>query len=1510
MKLTDESLALLERMEAQEMRSLEWGYTSGSVSRVEALVMTANSEKAEDALEELIEAKLVHELTGIGGDQRYRSRFAEATRLLGANRQLFPRKPWQSAPSLVADFRIDRRPRRYPKRNRKPEDILERHRQIIAPTAMRLSLWDALTVRLKAGLSEFQEESTLRILQEGEDIGTIITAGTGSGKTIAFYLPAMLAIGEVVNNDTWVKAIAIYPRVELLKDQFSEAFKMARQVDEVLKVHNRRSIRIGAYFAATPNQANVAAVADKDWVERGGNWICPWMRCPNCTSEMAWRKQDLLASRERLVCENVSCACEVDDKQIVLTRQRIQQEPPDILFTTTEILNQRLSDHWTRKIFGVQVSRKPFIALLDEVHTYEGTSGAQAALTLRRWRHALGAPVRWVGLSATLGDAQRFFSDLTGVPVERVVEITPAAHEYEESGAEYQILLRGDPAARASLLSTTIQTSMLISRVLDPPNAHDVTGLFGKRAFLFTDDLDVTNRLFDDLRDAEAYDIFGRPDSTRATLASLRGPGTDDRLRDLDGQRWRLCEDIGHQPGQRLLIGRTTSKDAGVLQGTNIVVATAALEVGFNDIEVGAVIQHKAPRGMASFLQRKGRAGRARGMRPFTITVLSDYGRDRAFYQSYERLFDPILEPQHLPIGNPYVLKMQATFALFDWLADESAGYEKAWMWDFLSRPGTNPSAATSAVVKKVKHTLTQLVKGDEGTINRLRTHLVSSLRVDEETAQSLLWEAPRSLLLEAVPTLVRRLFKDWKLAFSTPGLSLDLFEPFHPLPDFVPRNLFSDLSLPEVRVWLPAATVNHKERCETLPILQALGQLAPGRVTRRFAHERGGLSHWVAVDPTVPFQILEISRYAEEHEFVGEFSSRFDGDELSPSLLVYRPWTVRLTKANRNQVLPSSNARLNWRTDIVENGEPVRIPVPARSAWKEYVEAVDFFLHRFRGSATVRRFAPSANAQIRTLQDEFSVQVNFAADDGRPAAIGFALEVDGIRLNLKMPSAEAIGSDKLPSSLLASCRQAYLRQSFRDDDTVPGDVNIFQRDWLFQILWSALLSHSINSGCGIAESAQEILSEERIDSTFQGVMDELFQVATTSTPDGNDSDTPDDDVTNDDSQPSNAGGSSSRLQLTLAALVSRPEVRAALRSLTNLFTSPNEHDFQTWLRRLVLETLGEAILQGCLAAAPRHATLDNLLVDIREDPQTSVATVWISETTLGGAGVLQAFAERFANEPRILFDSVEAALAPTDLELIDTGLQRIVNLGTSDPEVQKALTELRGTDSHVRRNELWRSFSKLMSKRGGVDLSHALVVALNSRILRVGASIELDQLLQGLYRYWDDLERLFGIAIGLREFALVCSRSKHWSDEVKGYLVTSLTPEAAASTTALAAFTSLLWPRENEVRRSSLQSYSPYRQPRTLDPAVVRHFMIQKSIRRVELGAPNWKQELTEAFDVAGACRLVASSSHNLSLRSELVKLSVTPVSVGVLQFYPVVIRVEHTGDEINVDLTLREHS
>src|SRR5260370_39360355 len=97
----------------------------------------------------------------------------------------------------------------------------------------------------------------------------------------------------------------------------------------------------------------------------------------------------------------------------------------------------------------------------------------------------------------------------------------------------------------------------------------------------------------------------------------------------LGGQEWGFIQDhIGHPLTGRLRISRTTSSDRGVDSGSEVVLATAALEVGFDDPQVGAVIQHETPRDIASFLQRKRRTGRTRGTPPLDRVVLSDYARD------------------------------------------------------------------------------------------------------------------------------------------------------------------------------------------------------------------------------------------------------------------------------------------------------------------------------------------------------------------------------------------------------------------------------------------------------------------------------------------------------------------------------------------------------------------------------------------------------------------------------------------------------------------------------------------------------------------------------------------------------------------------------------------------------------------------------------------------------------------------------------------------------------------
>jgi len=1503
MPISKKAEELLDRIEEVEFRSLSWGFADGSLGRDEVLHLAGGIDEGlrGELIEQLVATCLIFEWDNASGETRYRSRFAETVRLLSRLRQLFPGKPWFGAPRLVSDYRVDIRRRRYPRRDRDGLAIFAAHEDLLGESPMRSGFWSALVGDSGLKLAAFQERAVLRLLSRDPDVATIVTAGTGSGKTLSFYLPALMRIGELVQvNQFWVKALAIYPRIELLKDQLSEAFRRARQIDSALVNEGRRPVIVGALFGSTPRRPDKESLASAKWKRRGAAYLCPWFKCPVCSGELIWHENDISKKTERLICVSAKCGHIIESDTLLLTRQSLIKNPPDILFTTTEMLNQRMSDLAMRRVFGIGLpsQKKPIFALLDEVHTYVGTSGAQAALVFRRWRHLIGAPVTWCGLSATLQESTSFFSDLTGVAKDKVTEVTPGYDELEEEGAEYQVVLRGDPTLQASVLSTSIQATMLTARMMDPQGSGVSSNRFGQRVFVFTDDLDVTNRLFDNLRDAEAYTIFGKPDGGRLPLAAIRTRQQDDLLRrEADGQRWWAAERISRRLSDRLVVGRTTSQDAGVLDNADVIVATASLEVGYNDEQVGAVIQHKAPRNIASFLQRKGRAGRIRGMRPITVTVLSEYGRDRVTFQAYEHLFDPVVVVQNLPVRNQYVLRMQAVFSFFDWLACEAIQSSKSgWVWDAISQPDSNSKQLDEAVIKR----LTALLRGDKNVVESLTQHLCRSLDIPLDTVVSILWDPPRSLLLEVVPTLTRRFIRGWELAAPTAEIKYDLWKSYHPLPDFVPQNLFSDLSLPEVQVVLPPATVNDQEKVDSLPIVQALQQLAPGRVTRRFAHERGGLCHWFPLNTDDDVQVIRISDYARLNESLGEFTGIGD-DGSSISMNVYRPWEVRLARTPINEVLPTSNAFPRWYSNFMPQGTPVVIPVAPRSVWFDLVADVRFHLHRFRGSITVRRFSPEVRANIRRKSGDKLVRVEYVDLGGSPAAFGFEAEVDGFYIDFKLPSVKELAQETLSEELSASSRIAYHRYCLLSDGSLPAEIDTLQREWLHQIFISACLVKAQLEGIGLSMAARLILEQEPA-RTFSAVLGSLFSLQDVES--DSLSDDQDSEFDSDEGSTTSKSRKVSRLEERLLDSIGRPEVIQCLMTLVPELETPNPTAYGAWLSRTLNETLAEAVLQACINSAPRHAATDCLVADL-ESLGGGVVRVWITETTLGGAGVIQAFAGSFAEEPRGLFRAIEAALAPTDLELASLGLKQFLILACDNTAIADLTNRLRLTQSHQAREdiqiELYQTLGQL-----GVDVGHALSVSLNARILRPGMGAEWDRLLRDLLVAWEELEAKYHLGVGLREFCYVALHIPKLRESVRNLL--QRTYPQAGDAEFIQVLGGLLWSRGIEIRQRALQSYNPFRARRLTDPALVRRLLLSSNIPTLPIDNGDWHREFATLLAEYSTVQLQCVVRNEYMLRQAIVHAIAQPVDVGYLQFFPVVERVERTDAVTRVTLSLRE--
>ena len=197
---------------------------------------------------------------------RYRTRMAETVRLFTRLRQIFSNAPadaWRLAPGLVADFRLLIRPRLFPLRSIAAPELL----QYLSDAGISLQQVQINVARkfLQVGTGRerkaaaFQVRATARILRmvgEPSAVGTVVSAGTGSGKTMAFYLPTYVAIAPVIQSAVyWTKCFALYPRNELLKDQLREALIAAKRIASPLLAAGKRRLIVAALYGATPRDA-------------------------------------------------------------------------------------------------------------------------------------------------------------------------------------------------------------------------------------------------------------------------------------------------------------------------------------------------------------------------------------------------------------------------------------------------------------------------------------------------------------------------------------------------------------------------------------------------------------------------------------------------------------------------------------------------------------------------------------------------------------------------------------------------------------------------------------------------------------------------------------------------------------------------------------------------------------------------------------------------------------------------------------------------------------------------------------------------------------------------------------------------------------------------------------------------------------------------------------------------------------------------------------------------------
>lgn len=212
-------------------------------------------------------------------------------------------------------------------------------------------------IDLEQKLYRHQEEALNKICA-GKN--TIITTGTGSGKTESFLYPVFNSIMRDIekgNNEPGIRALLLYPMNALVNDQIDRIRKMLSGYPE---------IKYAFFTGETPEKAKTNARAE------------------------------LSKENGVLILENE-----------LISREEIRQSPPHLLFTNYSMLEYLMIRPNDSKIFNKQYLQNWEYIILDEAHVYNGALGIEVSLLLRRLTGLADKQPNFILTSATLGDKGR-----------------------------------------------------------------------------------------------------------------------------------------------------------------------------------------------------------------------------------------------------------------------------------------------------------------------------------------------------------------------------------------------------------------------------------------------------------------------------------------------------------------------------------------------------------------------------------------------------------------------------------------------------------------------------------------------------------------------------------------------------------------------------------------------------------------------------------------------------------------------------------------------------------------------------------------------------------------------------------------------------------------------------------------------------------------------------------------------------------------------------------------------
>ncbi|WP_300382354.1 DEAD/DEAH box helicase, partial [Clostridium sp.] len=197
----------------------------------------------------------------------------------------------------------------------------------------------------------------------------IVATGTGSGKTECFLIPIineLMREKEEGKLTPGVRALLLYPMNALANDQVKRLRKALKDYEH---------ITFGRYTGETPENYSKALALFKN------------------------QNNDNLPSANELIC-----------------REQMRENPPHILMTNYAMLEYLLLRPQDNTFFDGEHGGTWKFIVLDEAHTYKGSSGSEISMLLKRLKERVNGyeegKLQCIATSATLGGGKDDFEKI------------------------------------------------------------------------------------------------------------------------------------------------------------------------------------------------------------------------------------------------------------------------------------------------------------------------------------------------------------------------------------------------------------------------------------------------------------------------------------------------------------------------------------------------------------------------------------------------------------------------------------------------------------------------------------------------------------------------------------------------------------------------------------------------------------------------------------------------------------------------------------------------------------------------------------------------------------------------------------------------------------------------------------------------------------------------------------------------------------------------------------------